>query len=438
MAPRARGVPVMAVVKAAVDLATLSETSIALALAHYGLQLSTMPTAVQKLHNGYSGCNYRVEVVQESGELEVLLLKGSVDKPPSELAVQVELLRHLEAEGFPTAAAVPPADHAAPWVIKVPAGDEQKGSSNTSLSVFLMRFVGGQPANLVMGSGAVGESEVLATAGATLARLHLMPLPTGFRNYSSGVGTKDGMFNPDTLAAFRAMSDERVATHPFLDFFERRISALSELVGVDGGTECSSQLEQGLMHCDFFLDNILVHEPGRPDVRGDGRSACELSALIDWEDAAAGPLVHDLGIGILGCCYDTEERLSAARVTAMLSAYNQIRPLAPMERQLLRSSVLGAALAVGFFRWRQFNVRHPEIVEVSHPSALPEFSPLRLLPLFRGVGPSLQAKDAYMEMVRKIEALENDTGDAATTLAEALAALGTVPTQRSAHAGQAL
>ena len=67
----------MAVVKAAVDLATLSETAIAQALAHYGRQLSTAPTAVQKLHNGYSGCNYRVEAVQEAGGREVLLLKGS-------------------------------------------------------------------------------------------------------------------------------------------------------------------------------------------------------------------------------------------------------------------------------------------------------------------------------------------------------------------------
>ena len=116
------------------------------------------------------------------------------------------------------------------------------------------------------------------------------------------------------------------------------------------------------MHCDFFLDNILVHEPEAGETSG---NACELSALIDWEDAAAGPLLHDLGIGILGCCYDADERLSAQRVIAMLTAYNHIRPLARVERQFLRRSVLGAALAVGFFRWRQFNVRHPEIVEVT-------------------------------------------------------------------------
>ena len=72
----------MAVVKASVDLATLTHDAIALALQHYGRTLRPLshtphttssgiatPTpleeepaaAVVKLHNGYSGCNYRVQ-----------------------------------------------------------------------------------------------------------------------------------------------------------------------------------------------------------------------------------------------------------------------------------------------------------------------------------------------------------------------------------------
>ena len=244
------------------------------------------------------------------------------------------------------------------------------------------------------------------------------------------------MFSPETLASFRAMPDERVATHPFLDFFEQRIPALSELVGAGGESRCSAQLQHGLMHCDFFLDNILVHEaePG-----GANSNACTLSALIDWEDAAAGPLLHDLGIGILGCCYDAEERLSAERVSAMLTAYNQIRPLKRVERQSLRQSVLGAALAVGFFRWRQFNVRHPEIVEVGIHligcvvlDTSTQAGKHRNIIIVRLVCTDyeyllMQAKDAYIEMVRKIESLEDDGGNAAITLAAALAALPPPP-----------
>ena len=113
----------------------------------------------------------------------MLLLKGSADKPCTELAVQVELLRHLEAAGFPTAGAVPPKDSVAPWVIDVPIGEgaAEAGGSERTLAVFLLRFVGGSPANMVLGSGAVPAADVLATAGSTLARLHLVAPPTGFR-----------------------------------------------------------------------------------------------------------------------------------------------------------------------------------------------------------------------------------------------------------------
>ena len=75
----------MAVVKASVDLATLSHDAIALALQHYGRTLRSLshtprtscgaiatPTpeeepaaAVVKLHNGYSGCNYRVQTTPQ-------------------------------------------------------------------------------------------------------------------------------------------------------------------------------------------------------------------------------------------------------------------------------------------------------------------------------------------------------------------------------------
>lgn len=87
----------MAVVKASVDLATLSHDAIALALQHYGYltlpmapvrsglhsetvseaapaplagdePASTTAAAVVKLHNGYSGCNYRVQAISLHGQ----------------------------------------------------------------------------------------------------------------------------------------------------------------------------------------------------------------------------------------------------------------------------------------------------------------------------------------------------------------------------------
>ena len=56
-----------------------------------------------------------------------------------------------------------------------------------------------------------------------------------------------------TIAELRAHPEPEVAQHPFLDFFGARIGALESLVGGEAG------LEEGLMHCDFFLDNLLLH-----------------------------------------------------------------------------------------------------------------------------------------------------------------------------------
>ena len=106
--------PGMALVKTAVDLATLSDGQIQRAVAAYGLAL----VSSTKLHNGYSGCNYRCEVrplhtpaqgggggtAGEAGAgTTAVLLKGSADKGVGELAVQLEVLRALRANGYPTA-----------------------------------------------------------------------------------------------------------------------------------------------------------------------------------------------------------------------------------------------------------------------------------------------------------------------------------------------
>jgi hypothetical protein len=121
----------MAVVKAAVDVAVLSSTGLSEALAFFGLAPAPHTDAAQKLHNGYSGCNYRVDTVPawlperqqkeetteettdsgakatETAGSKVVLVKGSVDKPVAELVLQVELLRHLRTHGFATAAPLP-------------------------------------------------------------------------------------------------------------------------------------------------------------------------------------------------------------------------------------------------------------------------------------------------------------------------------------------
>jgi Ser/Thr protein kinase RdoA (MazF antagonist) len=364
----------MAVVKEAVDVATLSDDDMTLALALFGR--TAADGGVEKLHNGYSGCNYRVR----TGGGEQVLLKGSVDKPVEELSVQIALLRHLQPSDYPTAYPLPLVNGG--YVARLENG----------MAVLMLEFLPGVPANrLIADTAATAEERaalypleaVLTTVGVALARLHSTPVPPSFRQYASGVGTKDSMFDPEALAALLALP-QPLGTHPFLGFFGERIEAFRELVN-------DPSLPQGLMHCDCFLDNMLLPPPpaagetlGLQNLSAEG--AINGAVVLDWEDAAVGPLVQDLGIAVVGCCYGADGRLNPARLSALLGAYHAARPLTERERACLLPAMRGAALAVGFFRWRQFNVRHPELV---------------------------QAKDAYMEMVHIVESLEGEGGDEA-------------------------
>lgn len=376
----AGGFAIMAVVKQAVDVATLGEDDMRETLTLYGRAAPT--SDVEKLHNGYSGCNYRVRARplaggEDEGGTDVLL-KGSVDKPVEELNLQVTLLEHLRGFRYPTAYPIPLAEAGA-------AGAYVSTAAGGKMAVMMLDFSPGRPANkMIADSPAAAGSDglfpaatVLGAVGTALAQLHCIPPPTSFRRYADGVGTKDAMF--DDLAPLRALPAP-LGEHPFLEFFAGRIDSLRQLVSAG-----DAELPQGLMHCDYFLDNVLLHP-------ADGA----LAAVLDWEDAAVGPLLHDLGIAVIGCCYGPAGALEGGRLRPFLQAYNAVRPLSQQERNALLTSMQGAALAVGFFRWRQFNVRHPEI---------------------------MAAKDAYTEMVEKIERLEDPAGADQATLAMALDSL---------------
>ena len=53
-----------------------------------------------------------------------------------------------------------------------------------------------------------------------------------------------------------------------------------------------TELAKGLLHGDPFLDNIVVDQRG------------VVAGIVDWEDAAQGPLIMDLACAAIGCCYD--------------------------------------------------------------------------------------------------------------------------------------
>merc|ERR1711920_770112 len=109
-----------------------------------------------------------------------------------------------------------------------------------------------------------------------------------------------------------------------------------------------SRLQTGLLHGDPFLDNLMVDK------------STQQATMIDWDEAARGPLVYDLACAIAGGCFDASAALRSKRAEALLSAYNRIRPLSAVERELLIPLARYNAMIVAWYRWRAFHIEVPD------------------------------------------------------------------------------
>lgn len=97
------------------------------------------------------------------------------------------------------------------------------------------------------------------------------------------------------------------------------------------GVHDDTVLPQGIIHGDFFHDNVLWDEDGEPGV-------------IDFYFACDDLLAYDLAIAANDWCANRDATLDAARVAALIEGYEERRPLEPMERTLWPVMLRRAAL----------------------------------------------------------------------------------------------
>ena len=81
-----------------------------------------------------------------------------------------------------------------------------------------------------------------------------------------------------------------------------------------------SVLPVGIIHGDYFHDNVLWGEDGRPGV-------------IDFYFACDDVLVYDLAIAVNDWCVTPEAALDGERVAAFVEGYEEQRALEPLERE---------------------------------------------------------------------------------------------------------
>jgi homoserine kinase type II len=88
-------------------------------------------------------------------------------------------------------------------------------------------------------------------------------------------------------------------------------------------------------------------------------------AIIDFEEACHYYLIFELGMGILGTCVnDITVDLDKAR--ALVSGYEEVRPLTKIEKESLQLFVRYAAVATSYWRFNKYNIEEPGEDRASH------------------------------------------------------------------------
>lgn len=105
-------------------------------------------------------------------------------------------------------------------------------------------------------------------------------------------------------------------------------------------------LPAGLIHGDLFDDNVVI----APDDR---------IVVLDWETASVEPLVLDLGMAAVGLCR-TDDRLDPARLDALVSGYETVRPLGPDEQDGLPAAIEYATAVLVFNRFMRHRIHRPD------------------------------------------------------------------------------
>ena len=97
------------------------------------------------------------------------------------------------------------------------------------------------------------------------------------------------------------------------------------------GIHDDSVLPHGIIHGDFFHDNVLWDEEGR-------------GGVIDFYFACDDALLYDVAIAVNDWCVNADATLDHARAHAFIKGYETLRPLESLERSLWPVMLRRAAL----------------------------------------------------------------------------------------------
>ena len=162
--------------------------------------------------------------------------------------------------------------------------------------------------------------------GAAMAQMHLAG--DGFeltRPNNHGLGNWQALFERCHSRADEVSPDLTRA-------MERELTRLRE--------NWPGNLPTGIIHADLFPDNVFF-------MQGD------MSGLIDFYFACNDFYAYDLAIALNAWCFEADATFNVTKARALLSGYQNLRPLAPEEIDAV--PILGAGAAMRFLTTRLFD-----------------------------------------------------------------------------------
>lgn len=258
--------------------------------------------SAKAITEGVSNSNWLVETEgdgggNDGGRFILTMYERRIDK--ADLPFFLSLLDHLAAKGCP----VPPTVHTRSGGVYHMTGGK---------AVALIRHLPGISVELP----SAGQAR---SVGRTLAQMHLAAADFPLRRQQA-LG----------LAAWRELLEqcgEQELAHMDADL---PAIALAELDYLE--QRWLADLPQGVIHSDLFPDNVLL-------------TGEEVTGLIDFYFAANDALAYDLAVTHAAWCFADEGTAFRPDISdALLSGYQEGRPLTPAERQALPTLARGACM----------------------------------------------------------------------------------------------
>ena len=104
-------------------------------------------------------------------------------------------------------------------------------------------------------------------------------------------------------------------------------------------------LPKAFIHGDLFPSNIVIAKGENP-------------IIMDFEQACHYYRVFEIGMAIVGLCRENGQ-LVWSKAEHLVTGYQTITPLMPIEKEKLNTFIIYAAAATAFWRYRQFNIIAP-------------------------------------------------------------------------------